>query len=646
MPHRNDRRIQVNNWLIKARWFYTVGIVAIAMLMRVFGEYNFPYSIIFTALIVAISVNLINFFILSFAKKTNSEKITIALSYWQILFEVFFFAVIFYFAGGLESRVALFFFLPIISAGYFFDMKGAFFVALLSGISIISIVFMEFAGIIPHLFRYGIRTIHYTDFSIAMSYAITYCIFYTIIGAYSGHISRMLIRREDLLYDKTKKLDKESEYRKNEWSQLDKTAKLLVKRDRELVNANDELDKKVKELQHSEVAMMKAFRDLQENKKALENEKNRTNAIIENIIDPVIVINKNNELELLNQSARVVFNFTEDDFGKKVDEKDSYSMENFRDITSTEFKVKHIKDESTEKEIEEVVIEIAGQETTYKVVTAKVIDKEGAALGTMKIFYNLTREKMLDKLKSEFISIAAHQLRTPLSAIKWVIKMVLDEDAGSLNDDQKQLLAKGYKSNERIITLVNDMLNVSRIEEGRFGYNIKKDNLLDVFDIVYESLEKLIENKFIKLTINKAENFPLLNIDAKNMTLVMQNLFENAIKYTPEHGKIKIDFEVEGQFVKFKIKDNGIGIPKADQVKLFSKFYRAENALRLQTEGSGLGLFIVKNIIKTHGGDITFNSEEGMGTEFIITLPIDYVPKIETSGKNVKSAEVKNFKKN
>jgi signal transduction histidine kinase len=240
----------------------------------------------------------------------------------------------------------------------------------------------------------------------------------------------------------------------------------------------------------------------------------------------------------------------------------------------------------------------------------------------MKIFNNLTREKMLDKMKSDFISIAAHQLRTPLSAIKWAIKMVLDGDTGKLNEEQSGMLFKGYQSNERIIELVNDMLNVSRIEEGRFGYSFSEGDILKELDFVVDSLQGKIKEKNIKLSVIKPETVPSILMDQQKMTLVLQNLIENAIKYTPDRGSVDITMELAGDFLKTRVKDSGVGIPEEDKEKMFSKFFRASNVTRMQTEGSGLGLFIVKNIIKKHGGEISFDSKEGIGTEFVFSLPL------------------------
>jgi signal transduction histidine kinase len=184
------------------------------------------------------------------------------------------------------------------------------------------------------------------------------------------------------------------------------------------------------------------------------------------------------------------------------------------------------------------------------------------------------------------------------------------------------MLFKGYRSNERIIELVNDMLNVSRIEEGRFGYSFDEGDLSKELDIVIDSLRPQIKNKWINLVLNKPKKMPLLFMDSQKMTLVLQNLIENAVKYAPDRGKIEITLDVQGAFLQIKIKDNGVGIPEEDKKKMFTKFFRASNVMRMQTEGSGLGLFMVKNIVNKHGGEITFSSEEGVGTEFVLTLPL------------------------
>jgi len=242
-------------------------------------------------------------------------------------------------------------------------------------------------------------------------------------------------------------------------------------------------------LKDSEKEIKKAYNDLSRLEKEIEKEHDLVFAIISNFGDPIIFVDKEGKVNLLNPAALKILKIKKDMVGRKIAKKNNYSMDNFRKIVSRSFKIKlHKSSEVKNNDEEELSLKYNSQDLIYKVITSKVVDGR-KYLGTMKIFYNLTREKEIDKLKSEFISIAAHQLRTPLSAIKWSIKIVLDGDAGKISEEQKEFLFKGYKSNERIISLVDDMLNVSRIEEGRVGYTFKKDSLEEPLNIVIESLK-------------------------------------------------------------------------------------------------------------------------------------------------------------
>lgn len=243
------------------------------------------------------------------------------------------------------------------------------------------------------------------------------------------------------------------------------------------------------------------------------------------------------------------------------------------------------------------------------------------------------RLKELDQMKTEFISVASHQMRTPLSAIKWILKMVIDGDLGALTQEQKDLLAKGYQSNERMIALINDLLNVSRIEEGRFQYRMMRMSAEDVIEKVIEEMKSDIQTKHIRFKYNRPTTpTPKVSIDPQKIHLVLQNLIDNALKYTPSRGRIEINLQAEKELL-FSIKDNGVGIPSSQREKIFSKFFRADNVVRMQTEGSGLGLFIVKNIIQAHGGRVWFESQEGIGTTFYFALPY------ETSGSNLSTTK-------
>lgn len=259
-----------------------------------------------------------------------------------------------------------------------------------------------------------------------------------------------------------------------------------------------------------------------------------------------------------------------------------------------------------------------------RVYTVFVHDAKGNVVGKMKILHNITREKTIDALKSEFISVAAHQLRTPLAAIKWVLQMILDGDLGSINEEQKNMLVKGVESNERMIRLVNDLLNVSRIEEGRFQYNFSVGVISDLVKSVIEELQPAIKERNIQFQLNfENHDLPPVRFDGSKLRLAIQNLIDNAIRYTPVGGSVSVvvGCNDEKSEVHIKVSDTGIGIPKNQQEKLFNKFFRGENVVRMQTEGTGLGLFIVRNIVLKHGGRITFTSTEGKGTQFVIWLP-------------------------
>lgn len=269
------------------------------------------------------------------------------------------------------------------------------------------------------------------------------------------------------------------------------------------------------------------------------------------------------------------------------------------------------------------------------VTLTQVLGEHGQVRGFLKILHDISREELIQRIKSEFVSIAAHQLRTPLSAIKWTLKLLLDGDAGRLTGAQEDFIQKGYMINERMIKLVNDLLSAARIEEGRFGYEFKDTDFTAVTENLVSSFGPLALEKKVELFFKKpARPLPLIYADPEKLALALSNLIDNALKYTPEGGKVKVELRAEKDFAVCSISDSGVGIPRDDQVRVFSKFFRASNVMRMETEGTGLGLFIVRNIIKRHGGEVSFSSEEGQGSTFTFTLPLrkELVPEEEAKG--------------
>ena len=233
------------------------------------------------------------------------------------------------------------------------------------------------------------------------------------------------------------------------------------------------------------------------------------------------------------------------------------------------------------------------------------------------------RLQNLEQAKSKFVSVTTHQLRTPLSAIKWTFHMLLRESLGMITEEQRDFLQKGYDSTQRMIAIVNDLLNVASIEEGKFGYNFVLADFSGIIDEAIKEQTLLTQRKNIEINFQKPAELFKIKIDCQKIKLALGNLLENAINYSRTGGSVKITLKRRGpSSVEVAIKDKGIGIPKEHFLRLFSKFFRAKNAIQVHPDGSGLGLFISKNIIEKHGGKIRIESEEEKGTTVYFTLPL------------------------
>ena len=234
----------------------------------------------------------------------------------------------------------------------------------------------------------------------------------------------------------------------------------------------------------------------------------------------------------------------------------------------------------------------------------------------------VTETKMLERRKSEFVSVVAHQLRTPLSGLKWTLHMLINGDLGNMTDEQRTFLMKSYENNERMIALVNDMLAADRIESGRMKYNLLRINVRDLVENVLFEMFPSAQRRGIKIDFDcPAEEKFLAVVDPAKMRAVLQNLLENAVKYTMRGGTVFIKLESAGADIKVTFTDSGIGIPANQQSEIFKRFFRAGNAMRMEPSGSGLALYMVKKIVEQHGGKVGFESAEGKGSTFYVTFP-------------------------
>jgi signal transduction histidine kinase/CheY-like chemotaxis protein/putative methionine-R-sulfoxide reductase with GAF domain len=251
--------------------------------------------------------------------------------------------------------------------------------------------------------------------------------------------------------------------------------------------------------------------------------------------------------------------------------------------------------------------------------SAPTRDATGAAVGITITFRDVTQEREVSRMKSDFVSFVTHQLRTPLSGIRWMLELAGQES--TVPDEAAACLADARQAAERLIGLVNDLLDISRLESGRLNVALQRTSLAELTDSVVGDLGPLVRERGHRLSIEGADTVPSVVADPQLLRQVIVNLVSNAIKYQHPGGTIAIRMGRDGQQARWEVRDAGIGIPPEAQPHLFEKFYRADNATTLETEGTGLGLYLVRLIVEHFGGRIWCESAEGQGSTFVFALP-------------------------
>ncbi|MDO8592662.1 MAG: ATP-binding protein [bacterium] len=341
-------------------------------------------------------------------------------------------------------------------------------------------------------------------------------------------------------------------------------------------------------------------------------EKNKTIATIQSLKDGLIIYDLGGKVMFFNHRAEeYLWLRAKDVIGKNFAEKDTEQnvyLKNFYNISKivqTEYSSKEFTTDGPQK----LVLEI----------TQVPINDQYQKIGVMQILRDITKEKDLEIMKSGFVATASHQLRTPLSGTKWALDLLARGDAGELNEEQKSIVNKLLTSNQALINLVNDLLDISRIDEGKFGYEFVASDLIKLAQQLYEQTKNDAARKNLNYIFMPPDfKLPPLKLDPAKLAIAIRNLLDNAIKYTPDKGKVTIYFRLEEKTAALLVQDTGIGIPEKDRKFISVKFFRAPNAIKFQTEGSGLGLYIAKSIIEKHNAALDFETEEKIGSTFII----------------------------
>jgi PAS domain S-box-containing protein len=364
------------------------------------------------------------------------------------------------------------------------------------------------------------------------------------------------------------------------------------------------------------------------NQSEVEKGLERFKLAVENASDQIVITNKEGFIIYANKSLERVTGFYPDEvIGRKAGSKDLWGGMMEHDFYENLWRT--IK-ENRKPFFGEIKNKRKDGSVYYALASiSPVFDKKGEVQFFVSIERDITKEKEIDKAKTEFVSLASHQLRTPLSTISWYTEMLLNGDAGDFNEKQKEYLRAIYSSNKKLTEMVQSLLNVSKIELGSFSVEPEEGRIEQICSDTIKELEQKVIEKKILVKTDFAPGLPTVMIDKKLARMIFQNLFTNAIKYTKEGGEIniKIYLDEKKDYFVITFADNGYGIPKDEQVRVFEKLFRARNVKEKEVEGTGLGLYIVKSILDNSGGNISFDSIEGKGSTFWIRIPVSGMKK-------------------
>ncbi len=347
------------------------------------------------------------------------------------------------------------------------------------------------------------------------------------------------------------------------------------------------------------------------------DEKSRITTIINCMVDGVLVTDRESRIVLHNPAATRLLGIE----GLQIIDESLRRCINNEDLARA---VTEALDTEKSRYVE-ISQEITSSEESGKVFlrtnTAPVLNEDGETMGSVTVLHDITQEKQINDMKSDFLTMVSHELRAPVSAIQQQLSVIEEGMAGSITEKQARMLTRAKERTTGILDLIKDLLDVSKLDSGIVVQHKESTVLQDILEKVCQLMEPEAEAKGIRLNLETSDHLPLVNADRENMEDVFINLISNAIKYNVEGGGVTVSVLSHGEFLRVDIADTGIGIPKKDLPRIFDRFYRVKNPETRTIIGTGLGLPIVKSIIEAHHGSISVKSREGEGTTFTLLLP-------------------------
>lgn len=402
------------------------------------------------------------------------------------------------------------------------------------------------------------------------------------------------------------------------------------------------LNKTVKELKSTKESLIKTLEVLEQKQTNIEEQKARLEAILFSVGEGLVFIDLNLKVVFGNDVVENILGYKPKDYlNKKWNEVVRPSYKNGDLIEYDDLPLIKLSKPDSDHMIfvnlsdDHYYVSKSGDLVPVTIVVSKVMIDHNLA-GYILVFKDVTEEKEIDKVKTEFVSLASHQLRTPLTSISWNTEMLLNEEVGELSEEQKVYLGEIYYGSQRMINLVNSLLNTSRVDLGNFMIEPTMMDVVKYTESLIGELKPAFDHRHIEV-ISKIDPFDELMMDEKLYHIILENLLTNALKYTPEGGNVELNLSKNGSNIALSVKDNGYGIPEDQKDKIFSKLFRADNVKAMDTDGTGLGLYLVKSVLDYIGGNVWFETAEGKGTIFYVLIPTDGLMEQRGKALNVKN---------